>query len=76
MAVIGTPLDKAYPAENKALQIDDVTTSGGHFQSAAAILRTLEMRVVLAVAAGQTMHDPVENPFGWNEQECPDFEPE
>lgn len=64
------------PVAGSCVLVDDVTTSGGHFKAAAAKLQSRDMKVVLAIAAGQTVHDPVDNPFGWVEVTLDDFEAE
>jgi predicted amidophosphoribosyltransferase len=63
------------PATGSCVLVDDVTTSGGHFKAAAAKLRSRGMMVALAIAAGQTVHEPVDNPFGWVAVTLDDFEP-
>ncbi len=55
--------------------VDDVTTSGGHFQAADALLRREGGSVLLALAIGQSVHDPVEEPFGWIETALDSYEP-
>jgi predicted amidophosphoribosyltransferase len=62
-------------AAGNCILVDDVTTSGGHFQAAAARLRQVGMAPLLAIAAGQTVHEPVPKPFGWVERELDDFIP-
>lgn len=56
--------------------IDDVTTSGGHFRAAEALMKREGAAVALAMAVGQTVHDPVKNYFGWVESELPLYEPD
>jgi hypothetical protein len=51
--------------------VDDVSTSGAHFQAAEARMSREAAVVALALAVGQTVHDPVEDPFGWVETELP-----
>jgi hypothetical protein len=64
------------PATGSCVLVDDVTTSGGHFRAAATKLQSRGMTVALAIAAGQTVHEPVDNPFGWVEVTLDDFEAE
>jgi hypothetical protein len=64
------------PETGACVLVDDVTTSGGHFRAAAAKLQSHGMMVALAMAAGQTVHEPVDNPFGWVEVTLADFDPE
>ena len=51
--------------------IDDVTTSGGHFRAAEAMMSREGATVALAMAVGQTVHEPVTEYFGWVESELP-----
>ena len=64
------------PAERLCIIIDDVSTSGAHFQAAEALMSREAAAVTLALAVGQTVHDPVEDPFAWVETELPLYKPE
>lgn len=64
------------PDDRLCILVDDVSTSGGHFQAAERLMRGEGAAVALAVAVGQTVHDPVADPFGWVETELPLYEPE
>jgi predicted amidophosphoribosyltransferase len=55
--------------------VDDVKTSGGHFQAAAAILHGHGIKVDLVVAAGQTVQGDVDKYFGWVEGVVEDYIP-
>lgn len=61
--------------EGLCVLVDDVTTSGGHFQAAEALMSREGAAVALAMAVGQTTHDPVTEYFGWVESELPLYEP-
>lgn len=61
--------------ERTCVLIDDVTTSGGHFRAAEALMRRQDTAVGLAMAVGQTVHDPVADYFGWVQSEMPIYQP-
>lgn len=63
------------PAADRIL-IDDVLTSGGHMQAAAARLTRAGTNVVAGLACGRTMHVQVTNPFGMPVEELSDFDPD
>jgi hypothetical protein len=52
--------------------VDDLTTSGGHLQACAALLRAAGARVVLAVCAAQADAVPRDDPFARRVVEWPD----
>jgi len=62
--------------DQTCILVDDVSTSGGHFQAADAMLRGEAATVAMAVAIGKTVHDPVKDYFGWVESELDLYEPE
>lgn len=61
--------------KRQCVLVDDVTTSGGHFRAAEALMRRDGAAVALAMAVGQTVHDKVTNYFGWVEGVLPLYEP-
>jgi hypothetical protein len=56
--------------------LDDVMTSGGHFQASAAKLRELGHDCTLAICCGRTQHAQLENPFVLPIEELSDFDPD
>ena len=53
--------------------IDDVCTSGGHLRAAATRLKEAGANVVLALCAGRTVHDQVDDPYQILEVIAPDY---
>lgn len=64
------------PPAGTCILIDDVTTSGGHFQACAAKLREAGCPVEAAVAAGQTMRGEIaKDSFNLPDEAVIEFEP-
>lgn len=55
--------------------VDDVMTSGGHFQACAAKLREIGHEPGVAICCGRTKHEQLEHPFVVPVEELPDFDP-
>jgi len=60
---------------NHCILVDDVCTSGGHLQTAAARLRKDGANVPLAVCAARTRQFAVDDPFAASSEELEDYMP-
>jgi len=67
----------AAPTRHTVVLVDDVMTSGGHLQAAAAVLRAAETcEIACAVVAGRSDKTQVNNPFAVRVEALPDFTPQ
>lgn len=64
------------PVTGPRVLIDDVFTSGGHIQAAAAKLRKSGLTVDFAICCGRTLHEQVQNPFGILPETLDDYDPD
>lgn len=59
----------------RVVLVDDVLTSGGHFQACSAKLKVGGAQVLIGICGRRTVHDQDRRPFDIFEEQVEDYEP-